>query len=199
MSNFSMFVNNTLYIGKVKSKKEAEKEYEEAKKQGLNTGILKTSEKTNPEREMDVFDISVSVPAKSNATFLLEYQQLLERSRGYYEHVISIRPRQIVQDLRVDVYVNESQPLQYVDVMEFRKSPTDPVIAGNSHALQDIASSSARVRFSPTAQQQKEQGSDTGLSGDFISRCEYFDCLPGFILSRIVSPIDMIEKVRQVG
>ena len=120
VSNFSMFVNNTLYIGKVKSKKEAEKEYEEAKKQGLNTGILKTSEKTNPKREMDVFDISVSVPAKSNATFLLEYQQLLERSRGYYEHVISIRPRQIVQDLRVDVYVNESQPLLYLDVMEFR-------------------------------------------------------------------------------
>ena len=34
VSNFSMFVNNTLYIGKVKSKKEAEKEYEEAKKTG---------------------------------------------------------------------------------------------------------------------------------------------------------------------
>ena len=102
ISNFSMVVNGKHYIGKVKEKDAAKKEYEKAKKESRSTGLVSSSGSEPAVRGMDVFDIAINVAPNSTAEFRLNYQQLLVRRKGYYEQVISIRPKQIVPVLKVE-------------------------------------------------------------------------------------------------
>ena len=72
-------------------------------------------------RNSNDFDVSVNVAAGEKVTFNLWYQEVLQRRVGHYEHIINIDPGQIVPDLKVEVYINESRPLTVVHVPPIRK------------------------------------------------------------------------------
>ena len=166
ISNFSMVVNGKHYIGKVKEKNAAKNEYEKAKNESRNTGLVSsTSEQAL--RGMDVFNIAINVAPNSNAEFRLNYQQLLVRRKGYYEQAISIRPEQIVPVLKVVVSIEEPQALSYVNVMKIRENPSDAVVEENPLAVvTNVSPTSVRIEYNPS---EDEQG-PTGIHGDFIIR-----------------------------
>lgn len=170
VSNFSMVVNGKLYIGKVKEKAAAKEEYETAKNQSINTGLVSSSESQTAVRGMDVFEIAINVAPNSSAEFHLNYQQLLVRRKGYYEQTISIRPKQIVPVLKVVMDIEEPQALRYVDVMKIRNYPSDAVEKGNPVAsVINTSPTSVHIEYNPSVDEQKIQGS-VGVYGDFIVR-----------------------------
>lgn len=166
ISNFSMAVDGKLYIGVVKEKATAKKEYEKAKNDNLNTGLVSQSSGVAV-RGMDLFEIAFNVAPNSTAEFRLNYQQLLQRKKGYYEQVISVRPKQIVPVLKVIVDIEEPQPLSYVDVMKIRKDPSDVLEKGNPLAVvRETSPKSVHIEYSPSEEKQGLQG----IYGDFIVR-----------------------------
>ena len=170
ISNFSMVVNGKHYIGKVKEKHAAKSEFDKAKNESRNTGLVSSSGSEPAVRGMDVFDIAINVAPNSSAEFRLNYQQLLVRRKGYYEQAISIRPKQIVPVLKVVVDIEEPQALSYVDVMKIRKNPSHDVEKGNPLAVvTDISPTSAHIEYNPNEDEQRNQGS-AGVDGDFIVR-----------------------------
>ena len=170
ISNFSMVVDGKLYIGVVKERNAAREEYEKAKNKSLNTGLVSQKPSESPVRGMDVFHISMNVAPNSSVEFRLNYQQLLERRKGYYEQVISVRPKQIVPVLKVVIDIEEPQTLSYVDVMEIRKDPSDALVKDNPLAMKrETSPKSMHIEYSPSEDDQKKQGVG-GVSGDFIVR-----------------------------
>jgi len=170
ISNFSMVVDGKLYIGVVKERNAAREEYEKAKNKSLNTGLVSQKPSESPVRGMDVFHISMNVAPNSSVEFRLNYQQLLERRKGYYEQVISVRPKQIVPILKVVIDIEEPQTLSYVDVMEIRKDPSDALVKDNPLAMKrETSPKSMHIEYSPSEDDQKKQGVG-GVSGDFIVR-----------------------------
>ena len=166
ISNFSMVVNGKHYVGKVKEKNAARNEYEKAKNESRNTGLVSSTE-SQALRGMDVFNIAINLAPNSSAEFRLSYQQLLVRRKGYYEQTISIRPKQIVPVLKVVVDIEEPQALSFVDVMKIRKNPSDAVVKGNPlTAVTYESPTSAHIEYTPS---EDEQG-PTGVHGDFIIR-----------------------------
>ena len=166
ISNFSMVVDGKLYIGVVKEKDAAKEEYEKAKDESLNTGLVSQSSDVAV-RGMDLFEIAFNVAPNSTAEFRLNYQQLLQRKKGYYEQVISVRPKQIVPVLKVVVDIEEPQPLSYVDVMKIRKDPSDALEKGNPFAVvRETSPKSVHIEYSPSEEKQGLQG----IYGDFIVR-----------------------------
>ena len=167
ISNFSMVVNGKHYLGKVKEKNAAKNEYEKAKNESKNTGLVSSTGSEQAVRGMDVFNIAISVAPNSSAEFRLNYQQLLVRRKGYYEQAISVRPKQIVPVLGVVVDIEEPQALSYVDVMKIRENPSDPVVKGNPlAAITNVSPTSVHIEYNPS---EDEQG-PTGVHGDFILR-----------------------------
>ena len=172
ISNFSMVVNETHYIGKVKEKQVAETEYHNAKQEDIIAGLVSLilSASQLPIRGMDNFEIKINMAPKSRAEFYLSYQQLLVRRNGYYEQVISIRPKQIVPELKVVVDIEEPQALRYVDVMKIRQYPSDALEKGNPLATVTYTSPTlVHIEYNPSENDQKNQGLE-GVDGDFIVR-----------------------------
>lgn len=64
--------------------------------------------------------MEVNVAALEKVTFNLTYQELLKRKRGSYDQVIYISPQQIVKDLRIDVFIEESRDITSVRVPPLR-------------------------------------------------------------------------------
>ena len=121
-------------------------------------------------RGMDVFEIAINVAPNSTAVFHLNYQQLLIRRKGFYEETISIRPKQIVPVLNVNVDIEEPQDLSLVEVMKIRKDPSDVLEKGNPSAVVTQTSpTSARITYSPSETEQRQHG-NAGVDGDFIIR-----------------------------
>lgn len=168
ISNFSMEVNGVLYIGQVKEKNAAREEYEKAKNKSLNTGLV-SRHSESAVRGMDKFEIRFNVAPNSTAEFRLNYQQLLERRKGYYEQVISVRPKQIVPVLNVSIGIEEPQTLRYVDVMKIRKDPSDSLVKDPGAKVTKISPKSVHIEYSPNEVEQKKQGLQ-GIDGDFIVR-----------------------------
>ena len=54
-------------------------------------------------RHSNQFRVSVNTEARSRVTFYLLYEELLQRKRGIYEHVINLTPRQKLKAFGIDV------------------------------------------------------------------------------------------------
>ncbi len=53
-------------------------------------------------RKMEKFLVSVNVAAKSSVTFILTYEELLQRKLGQYEILIRVQPKQPLQTFQVE-------------------------------------------------------------------------------------------------
>ncbi|XP_064603732.1 inter-alpha-trypsin inhibitor heavy chain H4-like isoform X2 [Liolophura sinensis] len=163
ISNFSMTIEDKVYVGYIEEKEAAQKTYDAAVERGQSAGHIRA-------RESNKFTASVNVAAAMSVTFELTYQELLERRLGLYEHVIYIDPGQPVADMKVDVYIVESRVITDLSVPPISNDLITDVIIDdtNEYARIDILSeSSAHIAFSPTPEEQRHF-SEQGVSGQFI-------------------------------
>ncbi|XP_033746543.1 inter-alpha-trypsin inhibitor heavy chain H3-like [Pecten maximus] len=166
ITNFTLEIGGVVYPGVVKEREAAKSQYDKAKKKGQTAGHIST----NKPRDTNRFKVSVNVAAQAKIKFTLTYNELLQRRRGSYDHTIYIRPRQIVNDFRVEVYIQESRQITYLRVPPLRD---DVLINYNSIEQNRIAevsrpsSTSAHILYEPSAHEQSLV-SQQGLSGLFV-------------------------------
>ncbi|XP_029769191.1 inter-alpha-trypsin inhibitor heavy chain H6 [Terrapene carolina triunguis] len=163
----SRTINNKLYVAKVKEKHQAKKMYEEARRQGQTAAHVGTRD-----RETEKFRVSASVAAGSQVSFELCYEELLQRHLGKYQHAVSVRPRQVVGNLTVEVSISERTGIDYVHVLPLR---TSRLLTNTLRGDADVPPSTrvekgshcAWVVFTPTPQEQAAVSS-SGILGDFV-------------------------------
>uniref|UniRef100_A0A3Q1ISU1 VIT domain-containing protein n=1 Tax=Anabas testudineus TaxID=64144 RepID=A0A3Q1ISU1_ANATE len=91
ITNFTMEIDGQVHNGEVKEKENAKQEYDQAVSTGQTAGLVKASG-----RKMETFSVSVSIAAKSSVTFILIYEELLQRKQGQYELLTRVKPKQHV-------------------------------------------------------------------------------------------------------
>ncbi|XP_032205684.1 inter-alpha-trypsin inhibitor heavy chain H5 [Mustela erminea] len=167
LTNFTMLIGDKVYQGEITGR---EKKNGDKVKEKRN----KTSE-DNGEKGTDMFRASVVIPSKDKAAFLLSYEELLRRRLGKYEHVISVRPQQLVGRLMVEVNILERSGIESLEVLPLQHSrqkgsgrgeddsgpPPSTVINRND--------TFAKVTFKPSVVQQARIAQN-GVLGDFIIR-----------------------------
>ncbi|NXI65058.1 ITIH6 inhibitor, partial [Anseranas semipalmata] len=165
ITNFTLTVDGKVYAAEVMEKHQAKELYEAARKQGKTAAHVGTKE-----QETQRFHVMATVAAGGWASFELSYEELLQRRLGTYRYAVSIRPRQVVAELRVELSITERAGIGDLRVLPFH----------NTHLLSDAqqgrvppstrvekGTHCARVAFAPTPQEQAAF-SATGLVGDFV-------------------------------
>ncbi|KAG8007448.1 Inter-alpha-trypsin inhibitor heavy chain H3 [Nibea albiflora] len=158
--NFSMEIEGQVFVGEVKEKEKAKKQYEKAVSSGQTAGLVKASG-----RKMETFSVSVNIAAKCNMTFILTYEELLQRKLGQYEILTQIKPKQPVQDFQIVVDIYEPQGIAFADI-----STTFLTNELLSLVEETVTDSKAHISFSPTLEQQRKCPGceETIIDGDFI-------------------------------
>ncbi|KAM9813385.1 inter-alpha-trypsin inhibitor heavy chain H3-like [Neosynchiropus ocellatus] len=160
ITNFTMEIEGREYVGQVKEKEKAKKQYEKAVSSGQTAGLVKASG-----RKMEKFSVSVNIAAESNVTFILTYEELLQRKMGSYEIQTRIKPKVPVQEFQIVTRIYEPQGISFVDAhADFLTNDLLPLVE------KTVTDKKAHISFSPTLEQQRScPGCDTSLiDGDFI-------------------------------
>ncbi|XP_021570903.1 inter-alpha-trypsin inhibitor heavy chain H5 [Carlito syrichta] len=167
ITNFTMLIGDKVYQGEITGR---EKKNGDRVKEKRN----KTTEE-NGEKGTETFRASLVIPSKDKAAFFLNYEELLQRRLGKYEHVISVRPQQLAGRLTVDVSILETAGIASLEVPPLHNSrqkgsgrgeddsgpPPSTVINQNE--------TFAKVIFKPSVVQQAKIAQN-GILGDFIIR-----------------------------
>ncbi|XP_070708538.1 inter-alpha-trypsin inhibitor heavy chain H3-like [Pempheris klunzingeri] len=160
ITNFSMEIDGQVYAGEVKEKEKAKKQYEKAVSSGQTAGLVKASG-----RKMEKFSVSVNIAAESNVTFILTYEELLQRKLGQYEILTRVKPKQPVQDFQIVTNIYEPQGIAFVDT-------TSTFLTNELLALveETVTDTKAHISFSPTLEQQRKCPVCEGtiIDGDFV-------------------------------
>uniref|UniRef100_A0A8D0D3Y5 Inter-alpha-trypsin inhibitor heavy chain H3 n=1 Tax=Sander lucioperca TaxID=283035 RepID=A0A8D0D3Y5_SANLU len=160
ITNFSMEIDGQIYVGEVKEKEKAKKQYEKAVSSGRTAGLVKASG-----RKMEKFSVSVNIAAESNVTFIMTYEELLQRKLGQYEILTRVKPKQPIQEFQIVTNIYEPQGISYVDAnATFFSNELLPLVEKR------VTGNKAHISFSPTMEQQRKcPGCDgTLIDGDFI-------------------------------
>nr|XP_057947701.1 inter-alpha-trypsin inhibitor heavy chain H3-like isoform X2 [Doryrhamphus excisus] len=160
ITNFSMEINGQVYVGEVKEKEKAKKQYEKAVSSGQTAGLVKVSG-----RKMEKFSVSVNIAAQSNVTFVLTYEELLQRKQGQYEILTRVKPKQLVQEFQIVANIYEPQGINFVDAhATFLSNDLLPLVE------KTVTEKKAHISFSPTVEQQRTCPSCDGslIDGDFL-------------------------------
>ncbi|XP_069501430.1 inter-alpha-trypsin inhibitor heavy chain H6 [Ambystoma mexicanum] len=167
VSNFTLTVNGKDYVAEVKEKLQAKRIYDEARMQGKTAAHIGTRD-----REIDKFRVMVNMEAGEEIAFTLIYEELLQRHLGKYQHAVSIRPQQVVQNLTVEVTISERTGIEYVRVLPLRTSRLltntlrgEAEVPPSTHI--EKGTNCARVTFSPSPSEQASY-SRTGIMADFV-------------------------------
>ncbi|XP_070558043.1 inter-alpha-trypsin inhibitor heavy chain H3-like [Ptychodera flava] len=168
ISNFSMEIDNSTYVGEVKEKQKAEKEYKKAKQRGQSAGHVSAKP-----RETNTFKVAINVAGGSKISFELTYQEMLQRRLSTYEHRISIRPGQIVKRLKIDVFITEPQGIEFLHVSPIVSNIVDTWNLGGSDetpvTINQESETRAHVSYYPTEDEQRAM-SPEGIMGDLFVR-----------------------------
>uniref|UniRef100_A0A673TSD3 Inter-alpha-trypsin inhibitor heavy chain 5 n=1 Tax=Suricata suricatta TaxID=37032 RepID=A0A673TSD3_SURSU len=167
ITNFTMLIGSKVYQGEItqRDKKSGDKVKEKRNK---------TSE-DNGEKGTEMFRASVVIPSKDKAAFLLSYEELLRRRLGKYEHVISVRPQQLVGRLTVEVNVLERSGITALEVLPLQRSRQRGSVRGEDDSgpppstVINQNDTFAKIIFKPTVVQQAKIAQN-GILGDFIVR-----------------------------
>ncbi|KAM9859818.1 inter-alpha-trypsin inhibitor heavy chain H3-like [Aulostomus maculatus] len=160
ITNFSMEIDGQIYAGEVKEKEKAKKQYEKAVSSGQTAGLVRASGRT-----METFSVSVNIAASSSVTFILTYEELLQRKLGQYEILTQVKPKQPVQEFKISVNIYEPQGIAFVEATgTFLSNLLLPLVK------KTVTETKAHILFSPTLEQQRKcpgcQG--TIIDGEFI-------------------------------
>uniref|UniRef100_A0A674DPE0 Inter-alpha-trypsin inhibitor heavy chain H3 n=1 Tax=Salmo trutta TaxID=8032 RepID=A0A674DPE0_SALTR len=160
ITNFSMSIQGQTYTGEVKEKEKAKKQYEKAVSTGQTAGLVKASG-----RKMEKFSVSVNIAANSNVTFILTYEELLQRKLGQYEIMTRVKPKQLVQHFEIVADIYEPQGIAFLDAYgTFISNELLPLVE------KTVTDKKAHISFCPTMDQQRKcPGCDgTLIDGDFL-------------------------------
>ncbi|XP_028853572.1 inter-alpha-trypsin inhibitor heavy chain H3-like isoform X2 [Denticeps clupeoides] len=160
ITNFSMEIEEVVYVGEVKEKEKAKKQYEKAAASGQTAGLVKASG-----RKLEKFTVSVNIAAFSNVTFTLTYEELLKRRQGKYEIMIRVKPKQLIQHFEIVADIYEPQGIAFLDASgTFISNELLPLVE------KKVADKKAHVSFSPTLDQQRTCPDCEGtlIDGDFF-------------------------------
>ncbi|XP_046575536.1 inter-alpha-trypsin inhibitor heavy chain H4-like isoform X2 [Haliotis rubra] len=161
ISKFTMIIG-----GKVYEKKEAQKKNDTAQKDGISAGQIRHST-TDVAGGMDIFATSVNVAAESEVYLELTYLQLLERRLGLYEQRIMVQPRQIVDNLILDLVYEEGP--QIFDRFTYRlPNSTNVLDATSEHATLMASVSKRQIIYNPSVSRQTQVNADRGIDGEFV-------------------------------
>ncbi|KAJ9587868.1 hypothetical protein L9F63_018702, partial [Diploptera punctata] len=164
ISGFNMEVDGKVYEAYVKEKEEAQKDYDNAVKQGQTAAQVALTA-----RDSNRFTVSVNVESNKAVIFNLTYEELLTRRLELYSDTINLNPGQVVNDFSVTVNIEESSNIRSLRVPALKVSE-EANVEGTTNALASIEMTSpttAVVKFTPTPSQQKNV-SDEGVTGQFI-------------------------------
>merc|ERR1719474_657757 len=168
ISNFSMIIAGVEYVAEVKEKEEAKNIFDEALEDGRGAGLVVKSS-----RDANVFKVSTNIEAGSKVIFKLMYEELLERQSGVYKHTINVDQGQIIDDLRIEVFINESLPLSKIFIPELLESNELDFKEKEENKLARIernvdgSENNARIVFAPDKLYQTEAGAQ-GIDGQFV-------------------------------
>ena len=109
-----------------------------------------------------MFSIRINTAADSEATFEIQYEELLVRRRSKYSHSLNLNPGSLVEDLQVEVRVVDPQGV-------VREN------ASNFVATNRLSESEVVFSYQPSVEQQKEDSAVFGLSRDVTVE---FDVVP---------------------
>ncbi|TSV54873.1 Inter-alpha-trypsin inhibitor heavy chain H3 [Bagarius yarrelli] len=160
ITNFSMEIDGKTYVGEVKEKEKAKKEYKAAVSAGQTAGLVKASG-----RKLEKFSVSVNIAASSSVTFTLTYEELLQRRLGKYELMIRVKPKQLVQHFEIVADVYEPQGIAFLKAHgTFITNELLPLVETT------VQEKRAHVFFSPTLDQQRKCPDCDGtlIDGDFF-------------------------------
>uniref|UniRef100_A0A8C5DYX1 Inter-alpha-trypsin inhibitor heavy chain H3 n=1 Tax=Gouania willdenowi TaxID=441366 RepID=A0A8C5DYX1_GOUWI len=157
ITNFTMVIDGVSYAGEVKEKEKAKKQFDKAVSLGQTAGLVKVSG-----RKMEKFSVSVNVAANSSATFILIYEELLQRKLGKYEFFARIKMDQPVEDFEILAHIHEPQGISFVEA-------TATLFTNDLSSDNYLFSLKAHIHFSPTVEQQMCPGCESSsINGDFI-------------------------------
>uniref|UniRef100_A0A4W5NR70 Inter-alpha-trypsin inhibitor heavy chain H3 n=1 Tax=Hucho hucho TaxID=62062 RepID=A0A4W5NR70_9TELE len=160
ITNFSMEIEGQMYTSEVKEKEKAKKQYEKAVSTGRTAGLVKASG-----RKMERFSVSVNIAANSNVTFILTYEELLQRKLGQYEIMTRVKPKQLVQHFEIVADIYEPQGIAFLEAYgTFISNELIPLVE------KTVTDKKAHISFCPTLDQQRKcPGCDgTLIDGDFF-------------------------------
>ncbi|TMS02933.1 Inter-alpha-trypsin inhibitor heavy chain H5 [Larimichthys crocea] len=177
VSNFTMIIGGRVYQSEVRPKEKRVKQ-ENGKPKNKESGDA------SPEPEVEVFRMAASIPGRNRAIFLLTYEELLQRRLGYYEHMTSLRPLQLVSRLSLDVTIVDHSTITNLEVLPLRNGKS--TAAANSAAGPNAPKTPAKleppvttvikneknvckITFSPNIVQQAKI-TTSGVLGDFVIR-----------------------------
>jgi uncharacterized protein YegL len=165
ISRFVMEIQGKEYVAYVKEKDEAKKVYEEAKASGQSAAHVQLSA-----RASNLFIVSFSLEPQTKGTFFLTYDELLPRSLGSYENVLSIFPGQVVKDLKVIVNIEESSKLTNLQISDLRtENEISDEFIDNKLATVEKSDNKGKIVWSPSEADQKAISED-GVKGQIIVR-----------------------------
>ncbi|PNF17383.1 hypothetical protein B7P43_G02959 [Cryptotermes secundus] len=140
-----------VYEAYIKKKVQADKEYQEALESGHTAAHVSASV-----RNSNTFEVSVNVAARSKIAFNLTYEELLTRQLSVYHHTISLTPRQVVQDLNIDIFIQEIRNITLLNVTTFEdggKSESE----GDGILVEYLSPLSAHVHYAPGEREQQNR------------------------------------------
>ncbi|KAK7898984.1 hypothetical protein WMY93_019837 [Mugilogobius chulae] len=159
ITNFSMEIDGQVYVGDVKEKEKAKKQYDKAVSSGHTAGLVKASG-----RKMEKFSVSVNIAASSYVVFTLTYEELLQRKLGKYEILTRVKPKQVVQEFKIVANIFEPQGLAFVETeASFLSNDLLPLVD------KTVTDKKAHISFTPTEEQQRAcpECEKSIISGDF--------------------------------
>ncbi|XP_048462719.1 inter-alpha-trypsin inhibitor heavy chain H3-like [Rhincodon typus] len=160
ITNFSMTLDGVTYVGAVKEKEVAQRQYQQAVSRGQTAGLVKASG-----RKMEKFKVSVNIGPTKKVTFELTYEELLKRNLGKYEMNIRVKPQQLVKQFQIDVHIFEPQGISFLNVdAKFLKKNLTSIVK------KTLTATRGHISFKPTLEQQRRcpDCHETILDGDFI-------------------------------
>ncbi|KAJ8913538.1 hypothetical protein NQ315_017089 [Exocentrus adspersus] len=175
ITEFVLIICGKSYKSYIKEKEEAKAIYNKALAKGKSAGIVEADM-----RDSTRFTVSVNLEPQSEATFLLTYEEMLQRIHDQYELVLNINPGQIVDKINVEVEIKESRPLKFVKTPALRSgneavSPKTQKYLTPSSDIKTISPDTSVVKFEIDGKQQRRLGcylglpkSKQGFSGQFI-------------------------------
>merc|ERR1712088_345267 len=165
ISAFSMEIDGEEFKARVEGKEEAEKTFEKALSRGRGAGLVSQDAK-----DANKFTVSTNIEGGQEVVFRLTYDELLGRKESMYRQEINIDPQQIVDDFRVEVYINESLPITEVKVPELLQSNSIDPSEETQNSFVTIEKDfegdvkKARIVFAPTSMEQRA-AAEEGMSG----------------------------------
>merc|ERR1711910_137738 len=165
ISAFSMEMDGEEFKARVEGKEEAEKTFEKALSRGRGAGLVSQDAK-----DANTFTVSTNIEGGQEVVFRLTYDELLGRKEGMYRQEINIDPQQIVEDFRVEVFINESLPITEVNVPELLESNSIDPSEETQNSFVTIEKNfegdakKAKIIFAPTAIEQRA-AAEEGMSG----------------------------------